>query len=264
LIKYDLEFVISIANGIPLYRDRLLDFKEYGLLNIPKDKKIKVVLLAKESNRNVKKGWPDNCHVSVNRFENELHVHKLCNYYMSKKIFNSKWYVGVDDDSTTDVGGLIETLSKYNFNNEIYLSTPYKYNVNEKGWPCDRGVCKQTATLELKILKQLGIIKNINKQWDHDWESHYISRSALMKITKNPINRKYITHRATILDGYSDHFLPYASKIAGIVPIDANYFSIPFDDVGNFSLFGGPFNHIHYLSHDYGNIKNFKKMINNL
>ena len=238
---YEIEFVIPVNNTEPTYKKRLADFKKIGLLNMPKDKKIKVVLLAKKQtiSPRVKKGWPKNCDLVIKEHDNDLHIFKLCEYYLDLKKFNSKWYVTVDDDSVTNIGGLINSLSNYSLINPVYLSTPYTYD-------------KVMKTLEIKIVEKLKLLHFLKNDWSHDWESHYINRAAMIQILKNPNNRKYIRKRKKTLSGFTDQFMNYASKIAGINPIVSN-FSSPHAEIDNFSLFNGHLDHIHYVAHDYKN-----------
>jgi hypothetical protein len=247
---YEAEFVIPINNTIEKYRQRLLDFKRIGLMNIPPNKKIKVVLLAQKGtvSPKVTRGWPANCDVMTQECGNDFHVFKLCNYYLKLQDLDSKWYCTVDDDSVTNVGGLLNSLSDYSHQKKVYLSTPYYYNDSGK-------------TLEIRILEGLGLLGRLKGKWDHDWESHFISRAAMKEILARPANKKYIRMRKQILDGYTDQFMSYAAKIAGITPIEA-YFSSSQSEVDNFSLFGGKLDHIHYVAHDYKNIDVFKNWVN--
>jgi hypothetical protein len=247
---YEIEFAIPVVTSQKLYRRRLADFKKIGLLNIPKDKQIKVVLLAtKGTPPRIAKGWPENCDVVIQEYNNVFHVHKLCLYHLQMRTFDSKWYVMVDDDSVTNVQGLIESLSAYDHDSEVYLSTPYEYE-------------SPMLTMELKLLHRLGLLDMLDGYWNHDWESHYVSRMGMINIMKNPLNRNYIRKRSKVMDGYSDQFLNYAAKIAGITPIEA-HFSSSQSEIDRFSLFGGNLDHIHYVSHDYKNTEVFKLWADN-
>lgn len=245
MAKYEMEFVVPVINTDFIYKQRLVDFKRIGLLNITK--KIKVVLLIKTGTApdDIKEGWHENVDVVVNEYSNDFHAFKLCRYYLALKHFDSKWYVSVDDDSVTDVGGLLGVLSQYNFKEDIYISTPYTYR-------------EKPESIELKTLKKLRAIRYLKGNWDHDWESHFISRAALMKIVELPVNRTYIYRRSNVIDGFSDQFTAYAAKIAG-VPIIPSNFSTPFDAIDRFSLFGGDLYHVHYVADDYDNIEAFNQ-----
>lgn len=246
---YEIEFLIPIVTNDPFYYRRIIEFKQIGLLNIPEDKRIKVVLLAKYNAdvESLVEGWPDNCDVFVKQYINDWHVYKLCQYYLGMDNFDSKWYATIDDDSVNNVGGLIKSLSRYNYEDNIYISTPFEYYLNY-------------LTLELKIIKRLGALHLLNEYYDHDWESHFASRASMIATLNNPISRKFIRRRGNIMDGFSDQFLPYAARIAGASTVISD-FSTPHPEIHDFSLFGGKYDHIHYVSYDYGNTEIFKEWL---
>ena len=250
-MKYEVEFVIPVVIGHPRYGQRFRDFRRVGLLNIPDGKKVKVVLLAKKDTvgANMLSGWPKGCDVYVNEYESKSHIFKLCQYHLDINQFNSKWYAAVDDDSVTDVGGLLTVLSDYDHKKPLYFSTPYHHG-DEK------------PMLELNLLKKLGLLRKLKGNFDTDWESHYVSRAGLMKMLRNASVRKYIDERKKIDDGFSDLFLPYSAKLSGVPVKDASFFSTPHAERKKFTLMGGNMCHIHYISHDYNNIRFIKQMKN--
>ena len=100
------------------------------------------------------------------------------------------------------------------------------------------------------VLRKLGYsnwLDTIKKTVIHEWEGSITSQAAMKRIISNPIAKRYFQERATIDRGLVDQLFGIAARIAKVYATDA-WFMTKNAAVSEFSLFGGPFNHVHYIS----------------
>ncbi len=235
---YDIEIIVAFHGG-GKYLQRFEDFKKYGLLNIGNHKVLCTAIC--EEIEGLKDGWPEG--VDVNHYLNP-HVNparKLYDYYANypiENVDNIRWSAKFDDDSVTDISGLIETLDKeYDYKKSCYFITEMNSNIRgpEKG-----------------IMENLGyghLFIHGGSIW-HEWEGCVLSQKALRQILSCPKAVELLVARSTHLDlGPSDICLGCAAKIAGVFAADV-YFLSRHPYIGDFSIFGGHLNHIHFVARD--------------
>jgi len=241
---YDLEVIIPVTTCSFKYSQRLADFKKYGLLNTGSHKIILRILTGNENIDNIDKDWPPNVTVDIINCErkdincNNV-VSKLYAYYFDRDVSewkSSRWFMRVDDDSTTDVKELINTLDKYDYKKEWYFATEY---------------LEGDTKIEVDLMKSMGYEDLFPKGQKllHELEACVLSQAAAYKIFTNPEARSVIEARIPISKGWTDICLAGAAQLAQVYPINA-YFLSGHPYVGDFSLFGGSLNHIHFVASD--------------
>jgi hypothetical protein len=246
-VKYDLEIVLSVCSK---YSERIEDFKKYGLLNI-RDKKVFLnILLSNEDIKDIEVGWPTEIEIKVIRKNSDDFIKNLYDFIfnLNPKEMESRWFMRVDDDSSTDVYGLIENLDKfYDYKSPYYLASgPSKFDAaNMENYVLDNYIS------ELKHYKE--IINNLF----HEIECCVISNFALCKIFENENSMNLLKKRSeTEGSGATDVVLAFASSMAKIYPLDCPFLT-PWPLISNFSLIGGIKNHIHLISRN-GSGENFQ------
>lgn len=244
---YELEIVLPVTLAHK-YIQRLQDFKQIGILNVKK-RKIRLVLACNKAEKAITEGWSPDIDIKILETGHDHLVPKTCHYYFDlfNRELDSKWYMYVDDDSVTDIDGLLTRLEDYNPDVGIYLSTGMNI------CPVHHGIM-----IEHNLLREINAFHLLKGNYYNDYESHIISRTAIKKIADSDLCKLYITKRSRIHDGYVDAFLAHASKIVGVVPFLCP-FTYPLHTVLEFSLFGGRFNHLHYICHDERNTEQFFK-----
>lgn len=241
-MKYDIQFVMPICSKHERinYKQRFLDFKKYGLLNIIKSKCCVDLLIHAEDNftdEELHEGWPENVVANAILCPLDHVVSKTYFYFSSylKEITDAKWISKIDDDSTTDVDGLMKNLENdFDYNKEYYIATDLRHDNND---------------IELDILRELGYDHWLKGKVFHEWEMCIISKAAMNSILNNEISMRLMRRRAEIQRGVNDCCLSIASRIAKIYPIQG-YFLSHESRIHEYSIVGGKFNHLHFISHD--------------
>jgi hypothetical protein len=244
---YDLE-VISTLHWSEKYRERIDSFRRYGLLNIGA-RRVHLTLLTGRSGEACgisggidALGWP--CDVTIVAGEKDAQAPKVCEYLASlasRGPAEARWYLRVDDDSLTDVSGLLDRLdSLYDERDIHYIMCDYVRDL----WPPYREIL---AELDAGYL--LPENDHDKGAFIHEWEGCVLSRSALTRITAAPLARRFLERCASLDDGVADHPLAVAAALARVHPADCAFLTAQ-AAVDNFTLFGGRFAHIHYVAPD--------------
>jgi len=251
--EYDLEIIIPVANKQP-YLQRIIDFKEFNLLNINKYKIIiKLLVGPEEMPEDIFEKWP--CDVEKIAFASNIHVSKIYNYYLSLKdgdFKKTRWFAKFDDDSISDIDGIISNLdADFDCERDYYLATNIFYDDHE---------------VEIELLEELGFSRwfKHHKKVHHECEGSILSNTALRRILNNEQARNFLERRKDIEKGFCDIALGCAARICKIHLTKAEFMT-HMHFLHKFTLFGGHLAHIHFLSHDRrGELYNiFKKAINN-
>lgn len=254
---YDAEIIIPITSKsikrrpqyyLPLalcdYKKRFLDFKKYGLLNTKNHKIIVKLLTCNDnfSNLELLEGWPEGVTAKKIECPSTHPAAKIAHYYGNLTSWrHANWFMKLDDDSCTDIAGLMKNL-------ETYFNPEKEYFIASE-------LHKNNTDIEQELLKSLG--HNWILGASHEWELSIISKIAIKTITDNSSAREFLTRRSKIDKGFGDCLLNFAARMSKIYPCDVGFIShLP--KIGDFSLFGGIYNHIHFVSYDYnGNYQNY-------
>ena len=237
---YDIEFTLPVSNK-GHYRQRLLDFKRYGLLNVGDKKVLVKLLIGNEDIAFAAKGWEEDVDVEVVKSPYDWPACKISEYYAylgENDVDRCRWFAKVDDDSVTDVSALVDELDlEFDYQREYYVVTE---------------LCKERHEAEIGVLNDIGY-----GRWNrpgartliHEWEADVISQAALKRMVNTPDSIRFMKKRMSIQSGPGDVVVAIAARIAKIYPAETNFMT-RHALVHDFTLFGGSYSHIHFLSHD--------------
>ncbi len=231
--KFDIEIVMPVSKK-GKYRRRLLDFKKYGLVNL-KDYKIKLILLTGEEKiPALFEDWHENITPVEMFWENNFVSCKLCAYYCNLfyEDLNADWYMRLDDDSITNIDGLMNALKEFDREKDQYLTTELVIN---------------NDPFELEFLKKTGVYQDGMDRIVHEQECCILSRQSILTLSRNLYSRNFLLDRLKFYEGFSDIFLNVAAKIAKI-PIKQVDFLTKDPSISLFCR--DIYFHIHKLAHD--------------
>jgi hypothetical protein len=236
-MKYDLEVLVPVSSKCIA---RLNYFKKFGLANI-KDRKVLLnVILSNDEVPDVEKGWHKNIDINVVRYKNKCHVANLYKFYVDIDLnkFSSRWLVRLDDDSCTDVDGLVSNLDLYyDYRTNFYLGDLHHFSRALGG---EGHVFEKYKNLLEEYEKIAPFIKN-------EIECGILSNSALINVLSNERSRKLLEFRSDQEGGFGDCVVALAAAMTKIYPIDCPFITHrPL--VHEFSTLGGIYNHIHMIS----------------
>jgi len=240
---YDYEFVMPTEVNNEVIVQRIKDFKKYGFMN-HEGLKIKLFLMASKDNdpKILQEGWPSNfdIEVVVTPF---THVAQRIYWYYARylKPDRARWYVRIDEDSLTDMGGLENNLNLM-FDDKLPYHVVGKLNWDV--WEADE-----------EILRSLGyghFYRHHSNHHDfppHEHEISVTSNVAIKMLCNNPSAKKYFEVRKEFPDGYGDHGLCHCLRMSKVYPIVVSFLTHE-PELINFSAFGGFRNHIHHTCRD--------------
>jgi len=239
-MKYDLEIVMPVCSK---FYSRIEDFKNYGLVNI-KNRKIKLNLLtSNEIIKDLEKKWPSGIEVKVINQPHENHAINLYSYILNYDFENmeSKWLMKIDDDSCTDINGLLCNLEDfYDYEKPFYLAASCsKFK--------DMGAAGRENWIISEYIENFGKYKKIAYDLQHEVECCVVSQAAVKKILQNNESKSLLSKRCLIEGGCTDCVFAFASALAKIYPIDCPFLT-HFPTLEKFSLVDGIKNHIHLIS----------------
>lgn len=235
---YDLEIIVPAELR---FIQRFNDFRKWGLLNIG-DNKVKLILAASSGNdtKDFIDGWPEGVDVEIIETP-YVHVAQRIYYYYDSiiKPDTARWYMRIDEDSVTDIDGLMNNLNQlFDHNKEYHItSTSINYDVQP---------------VEREIICSLGFgywYDHPALSPPHEWEVSISSNAAIKEILNNVKAKHYFKIRKEKPTGYGDHGLCFCARMAKIHPTPVKFLSIQ-PELVNLSIFGGYLNHIHWISRD--------------
>lgn len=236
---YDLEIMVPVSS-YGVYAKRAEDFKQYGLVNNKYIKtKVKFLVGPKDTFPDI--NFRENVDFEVFYCKNHSAVQKIYEYYLSlteEQLNTTRWFAKVDDDSITDIAGLVENLDdEFDWEKEYYIVTELNYDYHG---------------FEIQLLKEFGYEKWFlpgSMPILHEWEMCVVSQVAMKKILLNEITKQFFKRRILSAQGPGDVALAAVARIQKIHIVKANFISKN-PDLKFFSAFGGALNHIHFISHD--------------
>jgi hypothetical protein len=187
-------------------------------------------------------GWPESVDVKIHSMASSNYVGNLFKFISEivPQDLNSRWIAKIDDDSSTDISGLINNLDEfYDHNKDFYLAAS----------------CLDDLFLspEIQILdqyeKEMGVYQKILHNIRHEIECCVLSVTAVKTIFSNKMSVELLKKRSCIEGGVTDVALAFASAMAKVYPIQCPFLShLPL--VSEFSIANGMLNHIHMISRD--------------
>lgn len=233
-----MDVILPVCNR---FLDRVEDFKKYGLLN-QGSRKVRVNLVVSgEKVKGLEEGWRGDFTVRVVENESSEYVANLYRFYLSVNPSDPgcRWLVRLDDDSCTDVDGLITNLDRfYGSDGNFYLGDLHPLQNALNGF--EGGLYHEYKSLLGDYAPFSGLIKT-------EIECGVMSRGAMSKVLSNERSRRLIEKRSTLSGGYGDCVVALASALAGVYAIDCPFIThLPL--LHEFSMLGGIRNHIHMIS----------------
>jgi hypothetical protein len=234
---FDLEIVLPVCNK-DKYRQRLIDFKRLGLLNI-NDKKVLIsLLIGPENIPDINENWPKNLAIRTIPSNSTQVAAKTYNFFGNYPgEIQARWTAKFDDDTINDVSKLIDLLDlEYDYEREYYVVTENR---------------QEQHKYEDEILMEMGFQRWFNPKniiW-HELEGCVVSHATLSRIFNFPKAIEFMRKRSSIPQGYNDYALACAARMCKIYPTDA-YFMSRWPAVGDLAIFGGHLAHIHAIAHD--------------
>lgn len=235
---FDLEICLPVfLKG--KWRQRLDAFRGSGLLETAGVRARLVLLVGTQNEGALLEGWPVD-EVTVFESDSDEAAAKIYAYYHNIELADlgrSRWFLRVDDDTSTNLSGLIHALdASYSFTEAHHLIT----------W--------QTRAEHLSEpfpswLNELGAGHIVSKHFLHDWEVSATSQMAMLRALSHPLCRE-VLRRATTLEGnWGDMGLAACCRVAGISPALCSFLDAG-PAVADFSPFGGEKHHIHRVAPD--------------
>lgn len=230
-MEYDLEIVVPISSRYP---GRIDDFKKYGVFNAKKSKVLVTLILSGEQISNADEGWPEGIKAQCVNFDTDDYVSNVYRYFLDKEP-QARWTMRIDDDSCTDVEGLIKNLdSFYDSDQKFYLGS----SLSELGSCAMHG----PEVIHRRLYREF--FGDMYLKIKHEIECCVISHSGLKHIFSDEAARKFMKKRCELSGGAIDVALAFASSISKLWPVDLPFASY-LPEINNFSTFGGYLNHIH-------------------
>jgi len=236
--RFDVEICLPVfLKG--KWKTRLRAFRRHGLLNTSGVRSRLVLLAGTQGEARLDQGWPVD-EVRVVACATNDAAAKIYSYYNALSLSDlgsSRWFLRVDDDSSTDIGGLVASLDQsYAWRDPHHLIA----------WPA-KG--EHLADPFPRWLEELGCGHVVSKNFTHDWEVSVTSQAALLKALSDPRCRE-IMRRASTLEGHwGDIGLAACCRVVGISPAPASFL-----EAGpvwwDYSPFGGEKHHIHCVAPD--------------
>lgn len=235
---FDLDVIIPVCNK---FAHRLEDFKKYGILN-PKGRSIRInAIESGERVEGVDRGWRGDFEVRVVHNDSPEYVANLYRFYLSLDPANveCRWLIRLDDDSCTDIDGLLTNLDKfYGSDGEFYLGNLHTVQNALNGYE---------GMLYSDYKSLLGDYEPFGNLLKTEIECGVMSRGAIRRVLSNEASRRLIEKRSSMSGGYGDCVVALACTMAGVWPVDCPFITHrPL--LQDFSLLGGVRNHIHMIS----------------
>jgi hypothetical protein len=238
---YDLEIVLPMTGRIP---QRVMDFKKYGLVNI-KDKKVlvNIVVSNNEKIKGITEGWPDGVDVRIIEGKQPNFVPNVYGFFadLEEDKFDSRWIMKMDDDSCTDVNGLVSNLDRFYDSNGLY----YLVATLRRFESCHGSEHDVFATYNQILGDYCSVIPLLT----HEIECCVVSNAAIKKILSTKVSKQLLEKRREVHGGATDVALAFAACLAKVYPIDCPFLTHE-PLIHEFSLLKGIRNHIHLISRD--------------
>ena len=238
-MKYDLGVVVPVCGR---FKERLEDFKRYGLVNIGERRVLLNLLLTNENIDGIESGWHKNIEVNVVKSECPCYVANIYRFYamLDPENIGYRWLMKVDDDSCTDIDGLVSNLDEfYDCRENFYLAAlPNQFRAALDG--DEGGLYHDYSHLLFNYRRIAPLLRN-------EIESSIISAAALKKILTNEASSNLIKFRSRLHGGYGDCVIAIAAAMAKVYPVDCPFVThLPL--LEDFSIVGGTLNHIHLIA----------------
>lgn len=239
-MEYDIEILMPVCRR---YIGRINDFKKYGLLNIKERKVLITLITSNEQIEDLEKDWPAGVNARTRPSANPDHISNLYRFYaeLRKEDVVSKWIMRLDDDSCTDIDGLLSNLDDfYDWQDKFYLG-----DLNKFEWAV-RGM---EGELFPSYKYLLGSHERIALSLENEVECGIISYGGIIHMLSSERCMNLIRKRTEMTGGYGDCIVAIAAALSKLYPVQCPFIT-QYPQIFDFSLFGGVKNHIHLISRE--------------
>jgi len=244
---YDIEIIVPAELNSDQINIRLKDFKKLGFVNA-EDFTIKLYFLASNDNNpeDLKKlcsNWPSNFDVEGVITPYKHVPQRIMHYYCAiMHPDTAKWYARIDEDTRTDIAGLMKNMNKW-FDHER------DYHVVGE-------ISKEIDDIEYRILTEIGYDwydgiqgYDLTTAPVHEIEMSLTSNSAVKRILANKPSMDLLNLRKEFGDGHGDMTFAFAARLVKIYPTTVQFITRHPRAI-EFSLYDGQYNHFHDISRD--------------
>ena len=235
---FDIEICLPVFQQAK-WRARLEAFRRQGLLNTSGVRTRLVLLAGIQRDAGLGLGWPvdDVCVLPASMDDAAGKIYSYYSNLSLADIGRARWFLRVDDNSSTDVSGLVHSLD------QSYLwREPHHLMARTS----------QSTHLSDPLpqwLQELGCGHVISKHFAHDREVSATSQSAMLRALADPRCRE-ILRRASTLEGHrGDLGLAVCCRVAGISPAPTSFLEAD-PAWWDYGPFGGEKHHIHGVAPD--------------
>lgn len=224
------------------YHQRFKAFQRHGLLNqhhLP----IRLVLLTgpEDSSETLLQGWSlsPQSHIEIRRYPVPDPGGKLARYYHEIKaedLSGSDWFIRVDDDSVTNLGGIHQYLE-----DNANPDEAHHFITKEACWQLDAEILEVLLEVGGKRLLTPGFSLPL------DYEMSLTSREAMRRVSTHNQSQFFLDKSIGLPPVHGDQFLPVACQLAGVFPSQTLFLCCYADVEG---LMKREQFHIHYVAPD--------------
>jgi len=235
---FDIEIAVPLCNKM---KYRINDFRRYGLVNRGSRSVLLNIILSGESIQDVEEGWPEGFEVRVIENESPNHIANLYRFYteIDPSSPRARWLARVDDDSCTDIDGLVTNLDRFFGSDRPF----YLGDLNPFGTALDMGESGPYSHYK----ELLGPFESIARVMHNEVECGIMSSAAVTQVLGNESSMNLLRRRSELEGGFGDCTVAIASAMAGVWPVECPFVT-RHPHVHDFSLLGGMKNHIHLIS----------------
>lgn len=215
---FDAEIAI-LASESEEFLKRLDILFEYGLRNCKKYNVL--VKLIKKAGHHRKDHLLEEYTTENLKFQNIFYTFdepaaKRFNYYIDlteEDLQQARWFIFIDDDTVTDIDRTIEKLDEwFDWTENVYCSGELMNNY-------------QPQEFEIASLLGKQNLYSHGKGPFHEWEICCLSQTALRKIKNNTQANRVLNLRSKISQGWGDHAMGLAARLAKIYPLGVDFLS---------------------------------------
>jgi hypothetical protein len=236
---FDLDVIVPVCGK---FLQRIEDFKRYGLVN-RRDRSVRVNLIVSgEKIEGLDSGWDSGFDIRVFENASKEYVANIYGHYLSidTSSVDFRWLIRLDDDSSTDVDGLVSNLDLfYDHEKAFHLGDINDFRDALSG---------QEGEIFNEYKSLMGDHEGIAPFLKNEIECGVMSKGAVERIlSPGCASRLLVEKRASLAGGYGDCVMALASAMSKVYPIACPFITHrPL--IHEFSLLGGVRNHIHQVS----------------
>jgi hypothetical protein len=235
---YDLEILVPFSSKT---LGRVDNFKRFGLVNMA-DRRVRLnAVLSHDEIADIESGWHGNVTLNIVSSDNPCHVSNLYRFYaeMDAESLDSRWFARLDDDTCTDVDGLVSNL-------DLMYDWESPFHLGELNGFSD-ALAAREGLLYPQYRHLLGEYERLAPFLKNEIECGITSRAGLARTLGNESSRRLLEFRAGLEGGYGDCVFAIAAVMAGVHPIDCPFLTHE-PLVHEFSTLDGIYNHIHMIA----------------